>query len=183
VLITQVTPASPAEKAGLKQGDVIVKLNGEAVTDIPPFRNKLSMMQPGTVVKLDIIRDGAPKAVSVKIEKLPAKEEGQTASTQAPGAAETVKKLGLTVTTLTGELKEKHNLKDDKGALVTAVDPDSTAAAAGIRPGMLIVEIDRKAIANAKDFEKAFVNRPDRPLLLLVKDGQGSRYMAIDTKK
>jgi serine protease Do len=183
VLITQVTPDSPAEKAGLKHGDVIVKLNGETVADVSPFRNKLSMMQPGTVVKLGIMRDGVAKTVSVTIGKMPAKEDGQTASVQAPGAADTASRLGLTVTTLTAELKERHGLKDDKGALVTAVEPSSPAASAGIRPGMLIVEIDRKAVTGAKDFEKAFANRPDKPVLLLVKDAQGSRYVAIDMKK
>jgi serine protease Do len=114
---------------------------------------------------------------------MPAKEDGQTASVQAPGAADTASRLGLTVTTLTAELKERHGLKDDKGALVTAVEPSSPAASAGIRPGMLIVEIDRKAVTGAKDFEKAFANRPDKPVLLLVKDAQGSRYVAIDMKK
>jgi serine protease Do len=183
VLIAQVTPDGPADKAGLKQGDVIVKLNGEEIPDISPFRNKISMMPPGTVIKLDVIRDGSPKTFSVKIEKLPAKVEGQTAAAASPAAPETAKKLGLTVTTLTKELAVKFGLKADKGALVTAIDPDSPAATSGIKVGMLIAEVDRKEIKNAKDFDKAFEKRGDKPVLLLVKDAQGSRYVAIEVKK
>jgi serine protease Do len=183
VLIAQVTPDGPADKAGLKQGDVITKLNGEEITDLSRFRNKISMMSPGTVVKLDIIRDGSPKTFSVKIEKLPAKVEAQTAAPSTPGAPDSIKKLGLTVTTLTKELADKYGLKADTGALVTAVDPDSAAAQTGIKPGMLITEVDRKEIKSAKDFEMAFVNRGDKPVLLLIKDQQGSRYIAIDVKK
>ncbi len=183
VLISQVTPGGPADKAGLKQGDVIVAFNGEIIPDYSPFRNKISMMPPGTVVKLDVIRDGARKSFSVKIEKMPAKVEEQAAAPAAPGGApDSASRLGITVTTLTAELAQKFDLEAGNGALVTAVDPGSKAAAAGLRPGMLIVEVDRREVRTAKDFDKAFEKRGDKPVLLLVKDKQGSRYFALDVK-
>jgi serine protease Do len=178
VLVAQVMPDTPGAKAGLKQGDVIVKLNGEPVDEIGPFRNKIAMMKPGTTVKLGVIRDGAMKTFSVKIEKMPAKNAAAAAAPQ-----DSIGKAGITVTNLTKELAEKYGYQNENGVVVTQVDPDSSAARAGIAPGMLIQEVNRKEIKNTKDFEAAIGKKTDKPILMLVKNQQGSRYIALDPEK
>lgn len=177
VLIAQVMPDTPAEKAGLKQGDVIVKFNGEPVEGFAPFRNKVALTQPGTKVEITVIRDGKEKTFAVTIEKLPAEEQA------AASPPDTLDKLGLTVTTLTKELADQYGYTDEKGVVVTQVDPDSAAARAGFKPGVLITEANRKAIANIKDFKQAVEENGDKPLLLFIKDSRGARYVALDVKE
>ncbi len=177
VLVAQVMPNTPAEKAGLQQGDVIVRLNGETLDTVAPFRNKVAMMAPGTRLDLVVLRDGKEKKISLITEKLTPEAAQKTSQ---PEKAE---KLGLTVVPLTKELADKYGYKDEKGVLVTQVDQGSEASRAGIKPGMLIAEVDRKAVSGLKDFEQAMEKPGDRPILFLVKDPQGSHFIAVERKK
>lgn len=177
ILIAQVMPDTPAEKAGLKQGDVIVKFNDEQVESFAPFRNKIALSEPGTKVNITVIRDGKAKSFAVTIEKKASDEQ------TAPSKPESLEKLGLTVTTLTKELADRYGYADEKGVVVTRVDPSSAAALSGLKPGMLISEANREQIKNVKDFEKAIEKNGDKPLLLFIKDKQGARYIALDVKE
>jgi serine protease Do len=177
VLVSQVMPDTPAEKAGLKQGDIIVKLNGEAVEAVAPFRNRISQTRPGTVVTLDVIRAGANKTLKARIEKLESKQ--QAAQAKAP---EVVEKLGITVSPVAGDLAEQLGIQAGKGVAVTRVDPQSPAARAGIRPGVVILQVDQREIMSVKDFETAVGKKGKKPLLLLIRDQQGSHFVAIDTE-
>ena len=132
ILIAEVMPDTPAEKAGLKQGDVIVKFNKEAVDNFAPFRNKIAMSEPGTKVNITVIREGREKSFTVTIEK---KVSGEQAASSRP---ENLEKLGLTVTTLTKELADRYGYIDEEGVVITQVDPESSAAGAGLKSGMLI---------------------------------------------
>jgi serine protease Do len=174
-LIAQVTPDSPAQKAGLKQGDVIVKFNGEPIDAIVPFRNKIAMTAPGTSVELTIIRDGNEKVFPVTIEKIPAAEK--VASSRPEG----VDKLGLTVVTLTKELADQYGYKGDNGVMVTQVDPGSVAARSGIRPGILVQEVNRKRIRDTFEFRQAVSGKAT--VLLLIKDKRGSQFVALQLDK
>ncbi|HDP24095.1 MAG TPA: DegQ family serine endoprotease [Deltaproteobacteria bacterium] len=174
VLISQVMPDTPAEKAGLKQGDIVVKFNGEPVESVAPFRNRVALVGPGTRVNITVLRDGKQKTFTVTIERLASAQQAE------PARPESLEKLGLTVTNLTNELAERFGYQDESGVLVTEVQQGSAAAAAGIRPGVLIQEVNRKQIKDVKEFEQAIEKGGDKPILLLVKDERGSRYIALD---
>ncbi|MBN1636701.1 MAG: DegQ family serine endoprotease [Deltaproteobacteria bacterium] len=178
VIISQVMPDTPAEKAGLKQGDVIVKFEGESVDMVGPFRNKVALIAPGTSVDITVIRDGKEMAFRVKIEKM-SSEEVQTSKAEP----DTLEKLGLTVMTLTEEMAERYGYEDEQGVVVTEVESGSAAASAGIRPGVLIQEVNRDQVRNLKEFELSIEKNGKKPILMLVKDKRGSRYIALDFEK
>lgn len=174
VLVAEVSKDSPAEKAGLKQGDVIVELNGKRVEKVGPFRNRVALIAPGTKVQIVVLRDGRRKSLTVEIGKLPS-------ATQKPAVpAGNLEKLGLTVTTLTKDLAEQLGYQGETGVVVTQVEPGSVAALAGIRPSVLIQEVNRKPIHNVEEFRQAMGQIPQgNNILLLVREGQYSRYLVI----
>ncbi len=177
VLIAQVMPDTPAEKAGLQQGDVVVGINGEPVETVAPFRNKIALTEPGTKIELTVVRDGKELSLGVKVEKM-------TADTAAAvSRPESMEKMGLTVTTLTGELADQYGYKGEKGVVVTGIETGSAAALAGMKPGILIQEVNREKIENVKEFEKAIEKSGKKPILLLVRDERGSQYIALDVEK
>ncbi|HPI91746.1 MAG TPA: DegQ family serine endoprotease [Deltaproteobacteria bacterium] len=176
VLVSDIMPGTPAEKAGLKQGDIIIRFNGEQVDTVAPFRNRVALMAPGTKADLTVIRDGRQRNLTVKIEKMPASQQ-VAAAASGPHALDT---LGLSVVTLTKDMAEKYGYKGEKGLLVTDVDPASAAARAGIKPGMLIQEVNRKRVDDIGEFKKAVAGKES--MLLLVKDRSGSRYITLQSE-
>jgi serine protease Do len=174
ILVSQVTEDSPAEDAGLKQGDVIVEFAGKPVEKSGAFRNSVSLMAPGTREQITVLRDGSQKTLDITIGKLP--DSGLTAS----DTPHNINKLGLSVKTLTKELAEQFGYQGETGVVVTQVHSGSIAAMAGIRPGVLIQEVNRKRIDNTEDFKRAVELTPEHgTVLMLIKDGQYSRYVAI----
>ncbi len=175
ILVAQVSEGSPAEKAGLKQGDVIVEFDGKPVERMGAFRNHVSLKEPGTKEKLTVLRDGKPKTLTVTIGKLPA-------SGPAAGApSHSWQKLGITVKTLTRELAERFGYQGETGVIVTQVTPGSVAEMAGIRSGTLIKEVNRKLINNVDEFEQAIKQSATKgAVLLLIKDGKIVRYVALE---
>ncbi len=174
VLIAQVTKGSPAQKAGLKRGDVIIAFDGQPVTKVGPFRNRVSLKTPGSRVKIVVLRDGKQKTLTVTIGKLP--ENGLLASS----SSEQLKKLGLTVQALTPDLAKQFGYEGDSGVVITQVDPGSIAALAGLKPGILIQEVNRRPVKTTEDFKKAVEKTPPHgTILMLIKEGQYSRYLAL----
>jgi len=177
ILVSQVSEDSPAEKAGLKQGDVIVEFAGKPVGKVGAFRNRVALKAPGSKEELTVLRSGKRKTVSITIGKLP---EGELA---AAGIPHSLEKLGLTVQTLTPELARQFGIQGEKGVVVTQVTPGSDAALAGINPGAVILEVNRKPVSNAEEFKRAVAQTPEKGVvLLLIKDGQYSRYVALKTE-
>ena len=143
VLIGDVSANTPAANAGLKKGDVIVKLNGQAESDSNDLRNTISQMSPGTQVKLDIWRDGKVQPFTVTLGELP-KDKETTESSDDSSSGEI---QGIDVQDLTPEISQQLNLPSGThGVVVTSVDPASAAAAAGINRGDLIQEINHKPV-------------------------------------
>ena len=173
ILIAQVTKNSPADKAGLKAGDVIVNFQGRPVSEVGDFRNQVAMEQPGSKVEFDIIRDGKQRSVSVKIDKL---TDNKLAAQEPSQASE---KLGLAVQTITADLAKQLGIKAGKGVVVTDVAPGSVAMIAGISRGSVILEVNRKAVNSAAEFDQAVKSSANNKVLLLVRDDDVSRYVVL----
>lgn len=173
ILIAQVTKNSPADKAGLKAGDVIVNYQGRPMSDTGDFRNQVALAQPGSKVEFDIIRDGKQRNISVKIDKLSDHKQAAQESSQAS------EKLGLVVQTITADLAKQLGIKAGKGVIVTEVAPGSVATMAGIGRGSVILEVNRKAVNTAAEFDQAIKNSANNKVLLLVRDDEVSRYVVL----
>lgn len=175
ILITQIVEDSPAEAADLKQGDIILEIDGDKVDRVANFRNRISLTAPGTKVKLTVLRDGGREIVKVKIGKL------ETDKSSAKSGSSDLPKLGLSLQQLTPELAERFGYAEEKGLLVSGVESDSLAERAGIRRGNLILEIDRQRVTSVKEAQK-LLNMKNKTHLFLVRQGQGTRYIAIKTE-
>jgi serine protease Do len=157
ILVAEVVSGGSAEKAGVKSGDVIVKLNGQRADDIAAFRNTVANMMPGTKVELEVFRNGKPQTISVTLAERGANGVALgNPSAPSPAPAKVPDVLdGVTVADLTPELRKRFAIGDDvKGALVTQVTPDSACADAEVRAGDVIVDIDGKRIATADEAVK-----------------------------
>jgi serine protease Do len=131
-------------------------------------------MAPGTPVSLKLLRDGKEKMLSVKLGELP------SSAAVAGSYSDTQERLGLSVEELTRELAERLGYIGESGVVVSQVAPGSAAALAGIRPGALIQEVNRKPVGSVEEFRNALEKTAsDGTLLLLVRNGQYSRYVAL----
>ncbi len=178
VLVGDVSGDGPAARIGLQRGDVIVKFNGDAVKDTTSFRNRVAMVKPETSVNLEVLRDGQSKSFTLQVGKLP--------ETDAVAAVEnqSVQSWGLTVQSLDPQLAEKLGVESTQGVVVTQVDPNSVAASAGIQPGMVIKEVNRKAVTNAREFDEAAKAAQDSDSLLLLVQMEGrTRYLVLQKTK
>ena len=172
VLIADVTDDSPADKGGIKRGDVVVEFNGKKVENTGQFRNMVALVPPKTKVKMKVIRDGRQKTLNVKI--------GKQDPDMMPGVTQTgvMKKLGFSVQNLTKELANQFGYNNLEGVLVSEVMRGSAAQFAGIKPGNLIMEVNRTSVSNTNDFLKE-IKKAKQNVLLLVRDGQYSRYVML----
>jgi serine protease Do len=173
-LVGDVADDGPAARSGLQRGDVIVKLDGEAVKDTTSFRNRVAMIKPQTSVALEVLRDGQTKSVSVEVGRLPDSPEVVNAS------QEISRPWGLQVQTLDSALADKLGVSETSGVVVTSVEPGSAAASAGMQPGMVVQEVNRQAVKNASEFETAVKATKDGDSLLLLVQLQGqTRYVVL----
>lgn len=165
-IVSSVGEGSAAEKAGVKRGDVITSFNGQPVQDFNSLRNRVADMTPGATAPLGIIRDGGDRILNVKLdEAAPAKIARNGDETQSDDKAA----LGVSVVPLTPEVAARAGLpRTAHGILVQEVNPDGRAADAGIRPGDVIVEVNRQAVENVDQLRDAVRKSGDRPTLLLV---------------
>ena len=171
VLVADVTADSPAEKAGLKSGDIIVELNGKKVDDNLTFRKTIANMAPGSVIKLGVFREGKQRAINVTVGQFPDEQESRSG---AAGDAESItSKIGLDVQDLDADLAGRLGYDGQKGVVITEVQSGSLAEEAGLKSGMLIVEVNRKDVANVRQFEAELRKVKRDNLLLRVKaDGR-----------
>jgi len=182
-LVSGVSPKSPAEKAGLQNGDVITEFNGKAVSDSRHLKLQVAQTTPGTTVPVKIVRDGKTKTVDVTLKELPGTE---LASNKNSNDAENSEDAlhGVGVSDLDAQAKQQFKLPADvKGAVVTQVDPNSAAYEAGLREGDVIQEINRKPVKSAEDAVKLTENPKDKRTLLRVWSKGGSHYVVVDETK
>jgi serine protease Do len=173
-LINTVEPDTPAEKAGLKRYDVIIKLDGEPIKDNNDVRFKIAEVEPGTKVELTIIRDGKEKNVTLKVaERDPEPETAQKASPE--------KDIGITVQEMTPRIARRYGFRTETGLIITEVKQYSEADRQGLEKYDIIIEVNRQSVRKADDLEKEIkATDPGDPIMLLVireRDGQAQEYI------
>jgi serine protease Do len=170
VIVSSIQPGSGADKAGLRQGDVIVSLNDTPVNDPNTLRNKVASTQPGTQVTLNIVRDTREQKLQVTLGELAAdakRNEERTGSNNP--VPEESGKLGITVNPVTPELARQLNLGNTaEGLVISSVDPNGPAADAGLQQGDVILSINQQKLRATADLTGAIQRAGDKPLLLLI---------------
>jgi serine protease Do len=187
-LVAEVMPGSPADKAGLKNGDVIVSLNGKTVTDARHLKLSVGGLAPDTKATVEIVRDGEAKKLDLKIgdrdDKALARVDnrsgrnsnGSLASKDDDGTLN-----GVGVADLDARYRREFSVPAAvRGAVVTKVDPNSAAAAVGLQPGDVIQEINRQPVAGADDAVKLTEKTDSKKTLLRIWNRSGTRYAIVD---
>jgi serine protease Do len=178
VLIPEVTKDSAAEKAGLKPGDIVIELNGKPVEEAKELQGRVAALKPDTKVELVILRDGKRETITATLSERPSKEQ------VAKGGTETLEKLGLVVQNLTDDLAEQYGYEGLTGVIVTQVEPGSIAQLAGIAPGALILEVNRKPVENTKTFKQAIEEAAKEDAVMLrIRQGQGVAFIVLKMPK
>lgn len=171
-LVAEVAKESPADKAGIKQGDIIIKYNNQPVLNIGALRNAISIMKPGSPVLLSLLRNGQSMDIRVEVGLFP--------TSQPIAAAVKDLKLGLEVENLTAESAGKIGFSGEKGVVISKVDPAGPAAWAGLKKGALILEVNKKKVANVDEFHSVLQQTEnDKPVLLLIKQGDTTRFVSF----
>src|SRR5215831_16181966 len=165
-LIGDVSPNSPASKAGLKQGDIVTALNGEPINSANQLRLKIRMMEPNATVTLQVLRDGKTQNVSVALGEFPSKEERASADT---GNDQNTSN-GISVENLTPDIAQQLNVPASmNGVVVDQVSATSKAAEGGLERGDVIEQVNHQSVKNVQEFNQAMNQvTGDQPVLFLV---------------
>jgi Do/DeqQ family serine protease len=179
-IVTSVSSGGPAEKAGLKRGDVITAINKQPVIDNNSLRNLVATQPPGSSVEVTASRNGRDQNFQVALAELPERrpesEDEDTSSTSATGN----QKYGLSLQPFTPGMAERSGLEaNDEGLFVTRIDPSGSAAEAGIRQGDLILEVNRQPVRTVAEFSAAMQRSGAKPALVLVKRRGGVIYLTL----
>jgi serine protease Do len=175
-LIGEVTPDSPAAHAGLKQGDIIMQINGQAVTDANQLRLKIGMLDPNTKVTLKVLRDGRAQEFAVTLGEFPSKEEQASVTGENPEGG-----LGVSVENLTPDTARQLKLPaSTKGVLVDQVKSGSRADEAGLERGDVIQQVNHQPVTSAQEFSQMVRGaKKDSPVLLLVNRNGDTIFLAV----
>jgi serine protease Do len=176
-LVAEVTPDSPAEDAGLKNGDVILEFDGKEVRDSRNLKLQVAQTGPNKEVPVKVSRDGKIKELTVKLKEFPQDKE---LARKSPGESQSGDVTdGITVDDLTAAARQQFNIPSHvKGALVVDVEPGSPGAEAGLRPGDVIQEVNRKPVKNSEEAVALSENLKDDALLRVWSRG-GSRFVVL----
>ena len=179
-LVGEVTSDSPAEKAGVKAGDVITEFNGKTVTDSRHLKLEVARTAPGESVPLKVLRDGQSKTLEITVKELPGTE--RLAKNDNGNKADDQGTLnGVTVADLDRAARQQYDIPENiKGVVVTEVDPNSAAADAGLQPGDVIQELNRKPVKTAQEAVDMTEHASDKTTLLRVWRNGGSRFVVVD---
>jgi serine protease Do len=174
ILIADVEEDSAADEAGLKQGDVIIALDGRDVSDIGAFRNEISSNPPGTEMTLTILRKGKRKQIEVETRALPGEDLASDA------VDEIYEQLGLEIGDVTAELSDRLGYDLNEGVVIVGVAPGGRASQAGLRPGALITGVNLERVRSVAEFNEALDDSRDTGRVVLgVKVGRYHQYIAI----
>ena len=172
-LVADVVSGGPAEKAGLKRGDVIISFDGKEIEEMNQLPYVVASTPVGKVVTVELIRKGEKKALKVEVGEL--KEEAE-----APVVAEAEPNLGLTLKEITPELASQYRLSVTTGLVVVKVEANSPASEAGVAPGDIILEVDQEPIKDLGEFnKKVSAYKPGDTVLLLINRRGSTLYITL----
>jgi serine protease Do len=180
VLVTEVQPGTPAEKAGLKPGDVILEFAGKQVSSPRELQGIVERAKIGSKHPLRILRDGKPLTINVTCGEQSEEPQVARKGSPSPGKTDHFEKLGIEVETLTADVAHQLDVNADHGVVITDVRVGSPADQAGLTSGMVITQANRKPLKTVDDLRKALEERPLKEgTLLLVRTAEGARFVAI----
>ena len=174
-LVTEPQSGSPAAKAGVKAGDVVVSIDGGAIKDSRELAQKVGTMSPGSSVQLGLIRDGRQQTVSVTLAQMPNQQQAQAGS-ETPDQSQSTPHLGLSLA------PARATGAGSQGVVVTAVDPDGPAAEQGIKTGDVITNVGGSTVSSPSDVQKQLAQLQKagkHSVLMRVKSEQGTHYVAL----
>jgi Do/DeqQ family serine protease len=175
-LISGVEPNSAAGRAGLRQGDVVVAVDGERVSDSNNLRNRIAATKPGSSVALEVVRDGKTQTLRATLDSL----KGAAAEGPERGNGGDAGRFGMSVQPLTPEAARELDLPSQTaGVLVREVDPDGAAAAAGLQRGDVITQVNGQAVKSPEDLRSHLNGAGDRPALLLVARQDANLFLTL----
>jgi Do/DeqQ family serine protease len=181
VMVNSVEGGGPAEKAGLKQGDIITAINGKPVDDSNALRNQVAAMAPGSDVAVTVTRDGKPQTMHAKLVELPEDREAAAEGGRESGGAKG--QLGITIQPVTAQIASELGLRGGaRGMVVTEVDPGGPAAEAGIQPDDVILEANHQPVKSSEDLRSALQRSGNRPALLLISREGRTVFVAVQPK-
>ena len=174
-LISQVFEGDPAEKAGLKAGDIIVDIDGNKIKSSQDVVREVLKKQVGQKIEFEVVREGKQIKVSVTTAKMPSEPKERKESQR-----EIKEWFGLRVRPITPEIAKQLNLMKAEGVVITGVDPGSIAQEAGLQEGDVILEVNRQKIRNEEDYRKAMREvKPDKGALLLIGRGDSTFFVSL----
>jgi serine protease Do len=178
-LVTDVAAGSPAAKVGLQRGDVILAINGEAISDFSQLRLHIASLAPNTTVHLKISRNGKEMEMPVTLGQL--QDEARATTKDDSGSAEGGM-AGVQMENLTPQIAQQLGVSaQTQGVVISQVSPDSSAAEAGLARGDVVVEVNRHAVHNTQEFQQA-MSHSNGSNLLLVHRGNQVLYIAVEGK-
>jgi serine protease Do len=181
VLIGDVSPGSPAARAGFQRGDIILEMSGEKIEGSNQLRVRILQTAPGTTVNFKLLHDGAERAVSVKLAELPSQPQPGGSSGSSGGGGSPLD--GVSVDDLNPQiLRELRLPAATRGVVVTDVANGSPAAEAGLQSGDVIQEVDRTRITNVNDLDRVLRRAAGHNVLLLVNRAGNTGYIAIEAR-
>lgn len=169
-LVSDVVPGGPAEKAGLKRGDIILEMNGNTIKDYHDLPRKVSLMSPGEAVTFKVFREGKSSLISSVVGEL--KEEGEKV------AQDVQTRLGISIQNVTPEIAAELKMKKAEGVVVTNVESGSLAGEAGMQRGDVILEVNREPINTVKEFN-AIIQKSVKSVLFLMYRNGSTFYLSI----
>ena len=178
VLIADVADGSPAEKAGLRRNDVVVKLDEQPTRSAAQLRTKVAASGAGSTITLGVLRGREPITLKVRLAELPEQRDERRSRRRGPAARRG--ELGIAVSPVTPALRRRFDLPSrlDRGVVVTGVTDGSQAAEIGLQPGDVILEVNRTRIDSTAELERAYRRAGDRLALLVFRDGSAV-YIAV----
>ncbi len=170
ILLSDVKPGTPAAKAGLARGDVVLKVDGKVVDTSGQFRNMIAASGARHTVHLDLVREAKATAADVQLGEMP---EAEATAAAGPSSAQGGALDGIVLENLSPQTRSAFEIDDSvrQGVVVTRLDPQSSAARAGLRPGDVVLEVNRTRIGSPQQFQELYAKSKSRVLLLVNRRG------------